>query len=57
MVYALDITDETNVLIITNELNALLEKKKILQEKIYYLLSLKHFVDATNERVFEHYFD
>ena len=56
MIYALDIVDEMIVLIITNELNDLLEENNSLRQKIYYLISFKQFVD-TKEHVFEHQFD
>ena len=57
MKYVLEITVEMIVLITTKELNAFLEKNYSTQEKIYLIISFKHFVDTTNEHVIEHQFD
>ena len=53
LIYALDIIDEPNILNMVNILNARLEKTNCLREVIFYLISLKHFVD-TDEFVSEH---
>ena len=56
MIYALDIIDEMIVSIITIDLKDLVEKN-ISCEKIFYIISFKHFVDTTNEHEIEQNFE
>ena len=49
MMYALDETDEMIVSTITNEIDDLVKKNNALRERIYYLISFKHFADTNND--------
>ena len=49
MMYALDDIDEMIVSIITNEIDDLVKKNNALRERIYYLISFKHFADTNND--------
>ena len=53
IILALNVMDETNVLIMTNNLDSRLEKTNSLRECIFYLITFKQFAECAGEVVIE----